>query len=94
VSIEPGPEMRRARSLARHMAEQEALTAMYEVLEHQWCVLRALQLGRESLWESTDEEMERLHAIETRVGRLILAQCDRIMRASGLDKDGRDDLPF
>jgi hypothetical protein len=94
VSIEPASEMRRARSLARHMAGRDALAAMYEVLERQSSVLRALQLGRKSLWESSDEELERLYAVETRVGRLILAQCEQIMRASGLQEDGRDDLPF
>ncbi len=76
-----------ARRLARHQAEREWLRVAYETLERQTTVLKALQ---EALFVTIGEDGEGRaegRRLELLAARTVLAQCESIMRHSGLDTD-------
>lgn len=75
------------RRLARHQAEREWLRVAYETLERQRAVLNSLAVARENLWESTPKELNELAHLQTAAARIVIAQCESIMRHSGLDSD-------
>lgn len=83
----------RARSLARHAAEREWLADAYNKLDRQKRVLDALAVARENLWISTDLEINDLAELQTHAARVVIAQCDSIMRHSGL-AGLNDDAPM
>lgn len=66
------------------MAEQEWLKERYAMLERQRAVLQALNIARESLWDSDEKELLALSKLQTHAARVCIATCEAIMRHSGL----------
>lgn len=75
------------RRVARHQAEREWLRVAYETLERQRTVVNALAVARENLWESTPKELDELSLLQTAAARVVIAQCESIMRHSGMTPD-------
>ncbi len=74
-----------ARRLARHQAEREWLRAAYETLERQKSVLGALLLAEGSIGETGIKAAEWRARMRQVAASIVIAQCDSIMRHSGMD---------
>lgn len=74
-----------------HAAEQEWLTQAYARLERQTRVFHALELCLGVYYPKGDKTTDAIVKLKLHVARVIVAQCESIMRHSGLaDLDDGD----
>ncbi len=76
-----------ARRLARHAAEREWLQVAYETLERQKAVLYALNAALDSLTTNDRKEVDVVLGLRHTAARVVIAQCESIMRHSGMSPD-------
>lgn len=76
-----------ARRLARHAAEREWLRAAYETLERQTRVLDALYSATQHMYPDDDGVGKLADKLLAKACRVVIAQCESIMRHSGIDAD-------
>lgn len=72
------------RRVARHQAEQEWLRQAYENLARQRACLEALTSALAVHNDLNESEIARLSLLRRHAARVVIAQCDAIMRHSGL----------
>ncbi len=80
-----------ARRLARHAAEREWLNQAYEQLARQQRVWNALESALSCYVPADDKTPDVIVGLKLHCARVMVAQCESIMRRSGLTDLDRSD---